>query len=252
MQTRSDPVTFDGVSKLYRLRETSTLKEYASRFILRRPLTQPFRALSDVSFSVRKGETLGIIGRNGHGKSTILKLIAGVTRPTAGSVTTIGRIAPLLELGTGFHPDLTGRENVYMNGCILGLTNRRISELYNRIVDFSELEEFIDTPVKRYSSGMYMRLAFAIAIHCEPDILVVDEGLAVGDAAFQEKCLRSFEETQSRGTTVILVSHNLALIETYCTRAIMLDHGRKAADGDAGDVVGMYRQILEGVGGVAV
>ena len=252
MPIRSDPVRFESVSKVYRLRETSTLKEYASRLLLRRNLTQSFYALRDVSFTVEKGETLGIIGRNGGGKSTVLKLIAGVTRPTAGTVSTAGRIAPLLELGTGFHPDLTGRENVYLNGCILGLTNRRISQLFDRIVEFSELEEFIDTPVKRYSSGMYMRLAFSVAIHCEPDVLVVDEGLAVGDAAFQEKCLRSFEETQNRGTTIVMVSHDLSLIESYCTRVILLDHGRRAAEGDPRQVVRLYRQTLEGVDGVVV
>ncbi len=242
MPTRSDPVSFEGVSKLYRLRESSTFKEYASRIVLRRSPAQPFYALRDLSFSVRKGETLGIIGRNGGGKSTVLKLIAGVTRPSAGTVSTIGRIAPLLELGTGFHPDLTGRENVYLNGCILGLSNRRVSQLYDQIVDFAEMAEFIETPVKRYSSGMYLRLAFAIAIHCEPDVLVVDEGLSVGDAAFQAKCLRSFEQVQSKGTTIVMVSHSMDLIEAYCTRAIMLEHGRKVAEGEPSQVVARYKQ----------
>jgi lipopolysaccharide transport system ATP-binding protein len=189
-------------------------------------------ALKDVSFTVEQGEVLGIIGRNGAGKSTLLKILSRVTAPTSGRIKVKGRIASLLEVGTGFHPDLTGRENIYLNGAILGMKREEIALKFDEIVDFAEVEKFIDTPVKRYSSGMYVRLAFAVAAHLEPEILVVDEVLAVGDAAFQKKCLGKIGEVAKVGRTVLFVSHNMSAITSLCTTAIILDCGRLSYGGD--------------------
>jgi lipopolysaccharide transport system ATP-binding protein len=183
-------------------------------------------ALKDVSFSVEQGETLGIIGRNGAGKSTLLKILSQVTAPTSGLVKIKGRIASLLEVGTGFHPDLTGRENTYLNGAILGMTKEEVNRKFDEIVDFSGIEKFIDTPVKRYSSGMYVRLAFAVAAHLEPEILVVDEVLAVGDAEFQKKCLGKMGDVASEGRTVLFVSHNMGAVEQLCGSGILLEQGK--------------------------
>jgi lipopolysaccharide transport system ATP-binding protein len=182
-------------------------------------------ALKDVSFTVQQGEVLGIIGRNGAGKSTLLKVLSRVTAPTSGKIKVMGRIASLLEVGTGFHPDLTGRENVYLNGAILGMDRKEIERKFDEIVDFSEVEKFIDTPVKRYSSGMYVRLAFAVAAHLDPEILLVDEVLAVGDAEFQKKCLGKMGDVAGEGRTVLFVSHNMGAISKLCKRAVMLNHG---------------------------
>jgi lipopolysaccharide transport system ATP-binding protein len=185
-----------------------------------------FWALSDVSFSVRPGQVLGIVGRNGAGKSTLLKILSRVTEPTCGEIRIRGRVASLLEVGTGFHPELTGRENVYLNGTILGMTRAEITRKFDEIVDFSGVEKFLDTPVKRYSSGMYVRLAFAVAAHLEPEILIVDEVLAVGDAQFQNKCLGKMRDvSQDAGRTVIFVSHNMAAVRGLCGMAMMLDAG---------------------------
>ncbi|RLC59317.1 MAG: ABC transporter ATP-binding protein [Chloroflexi bacterium] len=207
---------------------------------MRRAWGDEFRALEDVTFKVDRGETLGIIGRNGSGKSTALKLIAGVTAPSSGKVFVTGRVSPLIELGAGFHADLTGRENVHLNGSILGMSQREIDEQFDAIVEFAELQDFIDTPVKRYSSGMYVRLGFAVAVHSNPEVLLIDEVLSVGDAFFQEKCLARMHQFQVAGTTIILVSHSAEMITNFCERAIWLDHGRLAADGPAGQVVDEY------------
>ncbi len=199
-----------------------------------------FWALKDVSFDVQPGEVLGVIGRNGAGKSTLLKLLTRVTEPTAGEVVINGRVASLLEVGTGFHPELTGRENVYMNGTILGMKKREIDAKLDEIVAFSELEKFIDTPVKRYSSGMYVRLAFAVAAHLEPEILLVDEVLAVGDAAFQKKCLGKMGDVAKQGRTILFVSHNMASLLGLCTRGVLLKDGALAIQGDIEDVISHY------------
>jgi lipopolysaccharide transport system ATP-binding protein len=196
--------------------------------------------LQDVSFEVQPGEVVGIIGRNGAGKSTLLKVLSRITEPTAGRVQLRGRIGSLLEVGTGFHPELTGRENIYLNGAILGMTRREIARKFDAIVEFSEIERFIDTPVKRYSSGMYVRLAFAVASQLEPEILVVDEVLAVGDHAFQKKCFEKMKETGRLGYTVLVVTHDMHAVMRLCDRAVLLDAGRIVQDGDAQEVVHSY------------
>jgi len=197
-------------------------------------------ALQDVSFDVQRGEVLAVIGRNGAGKSTLLKILSRVARPTVGRAWIHGRVGSLLEVGTGFHPELTGRENIYLNGAILGMTKAGIDGKFDEIVAFAELEKFLDTPVKHYSSGMYMRLAFAVAAHLEPDILLVDEVLAVGDAAFQKKCLGKMGEVAKEGRTVLFVSHNMATIQRLCHSALLLDSGRMTACGTVSDVIQLY------------
>ena len=204
-----------------------------------------FYALNDVSFEVRKGEAVGIIGHNGAGKSTILKLISQVTGPTTGSIELNGRVASMLEVGTGFHPELSGRENIYMNGAILGMTKAEIDSKIEDIIDFSECRQFIDTPVKRYSSGMYIKLAFSVAAHLESEILIMDEVLAVGDAKFQEKSLGRMGDEAHGGRTVLYVSHNMNTIRTLCDRVIVLDHGRKVFDGDVEQGIGIYNGLKE-------
>lgn len=197
-------------------------------------------ALRDVSFQVEQGQVLGVIGRNGAGKSTLLKILSKVTAPTSGQIKMRGRIASLLEVGTGFHPELTGRENVYLNGAILGMSREEISKKFDEIISFSEVEKFVDTPVKRYSSGMYVRLAFAVAAHLDPEIMVVDEVLAVGDAAFQRKCLGKLSENAGEGRTILFVSHNMAAINRLCSRAVLLDKGELIADGSASEITARY------------
>lgn len=198
-------------------------------------------ALKDVNFEIRKGEAVGIIGRNGAGKSTLLKLLSKVTKPTTGNIYVNDRIASLLEVGTGFHPEMTGRENIYLNGAILGMTKREISRKFDEIVDFSGVERYIDTPVKRYSSGMYVRLAFAVAAHLESEILIVDEVLAVGDAEFQKKCLGKMGDvSKGEGRTVLFVSHNMAAVKTLCRTGIVLKNGTLLSAGDALDMVNLY------------
>lgn len=198
-----------------------------------------FDAVKNASFNVHKGEVVGIIGRNGSGKSTLLKIVAGVYKPTSGRVSVEGTVAPLIELGAGFHHELTGRENILLNGLLLGFSKREMQKREQRIIDFAEIGEFIDVPVKQYSTGMYMRLAFAVATEVDPDILVVDEILTVGDAAFQQKCfdrLEAFRESK----TILLVTHDMAQVVQYCDRAILLDQGRIVADGDPQDVTQLY------------
>ncbi len=197
-------------------------------------------ALKDINFTVEQGEVLGIIGRNGAGKSTLLKILSRVTAPTEGKIKVKGRVASLLEVGTGFHPDLTGRENIYLNGSILGMGRKEIDRKFDEIVDFAEVEQFIDTPVKRYSSGMYVRLAFAVAAHLEPEILVVDEVLAVGDAEFQKKCLGKMEDVAHKGRTILFVSHNMAAIISLCSRVAYIDTGNFVAVGNPNDIVQSY------------
>lgn len=199
-----------------------------------------FWALKDVSFDVKPGEVVGIIGRNGAGKSTLLKILSRITEPTTGEVSIRGRISSLLEVGTGFHPELTGRENIFLNGAILGMSRQEIRSKFDEIVTFSEVEKFLDTPVKRYSSGMYVRLAFAVAAHLDPEILIVDEVLAVGDAAFQAKCLGRIGRVAKEGRTVLFVSHNMGAIKSLCQRVIHLDGGRVLMDAEAGEVVTRY------------
>lgn len=202
--------------------------------------TEEFWALRDVSFEVKEGEVLGIIGRNGAGKSTLLKILSRITEPTTGQVRIRGRVASLLEVGTGFHPELTGRENIYLNGAILGMKKAEIKRKFDEIVVFAEVEKFLDTPVKRYSSGMYVRLAFAVAAHLEPEILVVDEVLAVGDHEFQKKCLNKMGEVAKTGRTIFFVSHSMAAIQRLCSRALVLDKGRITADSIPGQAISEY------------
>src|SRR5207248_4963444 len=204
-----------------------------------------FPALKGVSFAVPQGSTFGVIGRNGSGKSTALKLVAGITKPTTGVVRVRGRIAALIELGAGFHPEISGRENVFINGIMLGLTKQQIQARFDDIVEFAELREFIDAPVKTYSSGMYMRLGFAVAIHVDPDVLLVDEVLAVGDEAFTHKCLDKFAEFKRRGKTILLVTHSLTVVERFCDDAVWLDQGAVRADGDPRRVVDAYLTAVE-------
>jgi lipopolysaccharide transport system ATP-binding protein len=255
----STVISVENVSKAYQLGQIGggTLKEDFARWTAKlrgkpdpflkigeehhaRHMGDKFWALDDVSFEVKEGEVLGIIGRNGAGKSTLLKILSQVTTPTSGEVKIKGRIASLLEVGTGFHPELTGRENVFLNGAILGMTKAEIRKKFDEIVAFSEIEEFIDTPVKRYSSGMYVRLAFAVAAHLEPEILIVDEVLAVGDAKFQEKCLGKMEQDGKNGRTIIFVSHQLAAVQRLCTAGILFTLGRVSQQGGIGGVLERY------------
>lgn len=197
-------------------------------------------ALRDVSFEVKEGEVLGIIGRNGAGKSTLLKILSRITEPTSGCVRVRGRVSSLLEVGTGFHPELTGRENVYLNGTVLGMTKREIDQKFEEIVDFSDVEKFLDTPVKRYSSGMKVRLAFSVAAHLEPEILIIDEVLAVGDATFQKRCIDRMKTIASQGKTILFVSHNLDVVEQLCKRGVLLKSGKVLSQGPVGELVSCY------------
>jgi lipopolysaccharide transport system ATP-binding protein len=218
--------------------------------LFRRPEhEEAFWALKDVSFEVRQGEVLGLIGRNGAGKSTLLKILSRITRPTRGYATIRGRVGSLLEVGTGFHPELTGRENAFLNGAILGMSKREIAHKFDEIVAFAELEKFIDTPVKHYSSGMYVRLAFAVAAHLEPEILIVDEVLAVGDINFQKKCLGKMGDVARAGRTVVLVSHQLNQIRRLCQRVVWIDDGRIRQEGNAHGVVNAYEAAMSDNGG---
>jgi lipopolysaccharide transport system ATP-binding protein len=255
-------ISIENVSKAYRLGQIGggTLREDFARWwakLRRKPdpflkigeehharkMGEQFWALDDVSFKVKQGEVLGIIGRNGAGKSTLLKILSQVTTPTSGQIKIKGRIASLLEVGTGFHPELTGRENVFLNGAILGMTKAEIRKKFDEIVAFSEIEEFIDTPVKRYSSGMYVRLAFAVAAHLEPEILICDEVLAVGDAQFQKKCLGKMQDvSQRQGRTVLFVSHNMQAVEALCQRGVVLEAGRVKRSGLVREVLHQYME----------
>ena len=239
------------VSKIYRRygrrRQFATLKSAILQGSLISDLKadETFQALNDVSFNVPAGSTFGIIGRNGSGKSTMLKCVAGIAKPTSGTVRVKGRISALIELGAGFHPEISGRENVFINGIMLGLSKREIARRFDEIVEFAELKDFIDAPVKTYSSGMYMRLGFAVAIHVDPDVLLVDEVLAVGDESFAHKCLDKFGEFRRRGKTVLIVTHSLGLVERFCDEALWIDAGRVSGQGDPRRVVGAYITDVE-------
>lgn len=243
----TDPaVELRDVTKLYRRyayrRQFSTLKSALLKGSLAGDLdsSEVLRAVDRVSLTVAAGTTVGFVGRNGSGKSTLLKLVAGITRPTTGTVRVRGRISALIELGAGFHPEISGRENVFINGVMLGLTKGEIARRFEEIVEFAELEDFIDSPVKTYSSGMYMRLGFAVAVHVDPDVLLVDEVLAVGDEGFSLKCLDKFAEFKRRGKTIVLVTHGLGLVERYCDEAVWVDAGRIRGRGDPRRVVHAY------------
>ncbi len=239
----SDAIVFESVSKRFILPHELKQPRAASwwsRARRRGEWKETFWALRDVSFVIEKGESVGLVGVNGSGKSTILKLIVNILSPTSGRIRSHGRIAALLELGAGFHPDLSGRENVYLNGSILGLNRKEMDRIFDAVVDFAEMERFIDAPVKFYSSGMYMRLGFAIAVHVQPDILLVDETLAVGDQAFQAKCLTRIHEIKRQGVTILLVSHSLDAVSDLSTRALWMDQGRVREDGRVNHVVESY------------
>lgn len=239
-----------GVGKRFRLQQgrTGTLKGFMVDRLLRRGNPDAFWALRDVSFCVKQGEVLGIIGANGAGKSTLLSILAGTMFPTVGAVRTAGAISSLLELGAGFHPDLTGRENVYLYGATMGLTRAAMMRRMDAIIEFAGLRIFIDQPVKHYSSGMYVRLGFAVAVEVDPDILLIDEVLAVGDAVFQRKCLKQMAEFRARGKTMLIISHDLHAIQAISTRIIFLDHGRIMGDGDPARVVGDYETLMQSRG----
>lgn len=231
------------INKQFVLRHTRSLKE-ALVWLLRGrkgDLSKKFHALRDLSIDVEHGETVALLGLNGSGKSTLLKHISGVMLPDSGTVRTGGRVAGLIEVGAGFHPDLSGRDNVYLNGAILGMTEAQIKEKFDSIVEFAEIGEFIDTEVKFYSSGMYLRLAFSVAVHTDPDVFLVDEILAVGDEPFQKKCLAKIKELAAAGKTLIVVSHDLDLVAHVCERGVLLEHGSVVMDGPVGDVISRLR-----------
>lgn len=237
---------FSHISKRYAIRQEADVDTSRNPIVrkiqnLRRP-ARDFWAVRDVSFEVERGETLGIIGHNGAGKSTVLKMLANVTTPTSGEITINGRLSALIEVGSGFHPELTGRENIYLNGSILGMRRREITEKLDRIVDFADIRQFLDTPVKRFSSGMYVRLGFSIAAHLDPDILLLDEVLAVGDAPFQAKCLQRITELKQAGTTIVFISHDLGAVERICSRVILMRRGEIAANGTAREVIAEYQR----------
>lgn len=234
-------IKFENVTKQFSLLSHKTFKEFFPALIKGENTSNSFIALDNISFSIKKGDCVGIIGPNGSGKSTILKLIAGVMSPSSGKVHVHGRVSPLIELGAGFHFELSGRENIYLNGSILGLSRKEIDANYQSIVDFSELWEFIDQPVKRYSSGMYMRLAFSIAVHVKPEILLVDEILAVGDTEFQQKCFKRMEEFKKQGVTIIFVSHDLPQIKKFCNTGIYLNHHKIQISGSISQVCQKYQ-----------
>ena len=249
-QTAEHAIELSNVTKIYRRysgRQFATLKSALLQRSILRDLNpnETFPALKDVSFTVAKGMTYGVIGRNGSGKSTALKVVAGITKPTSGTVNVRGRISALIELGAGFHPEISGRENVFINGIMLGMTKREIARRFDEIVEFAELQQFIDAPVKTYSSGMYMRLGFAVAIHVDPDVLLVDEVLAVGDEGFTHKCLDKFAEFRRLGKTILLVTHSLGLVERFCDEALWLDEGSVKGQGDPRRVVDAYLAAVE-------
>jgi len=252
----STVIKVENLSKSYILRHQNVERYTALRDVITNkaksifkqkssfPSKEKFWALKDVSFEVKQGDRLGIIGRNGAGKSTLLKILSRIVTPTIGRITIDGRVASLLEVGTGFHPELTGRENIFLNGSILGMSKFEIKNKFDEIVAFSEIENFLDTPVKRYSSGMYVRLAFAVAAHLEPDILIVDEVLAVGDAAFQKKSLGKMKDVSGEGRTIIFVSHNMEAVQKLCTKGIFLDSGQLIQNGAIDSVVKKYLDVF--------
>jgi len=245
-------IEFENVVQRFRIirERPDTLREAFSKlFRHREPGFYDFQALKGVSFRIGAGESVGIIGRNGSGKSTLLKIIAGVYQPSSGKVTVRGKVAALIELAAGFHPELTGRENIVLNGLLLGLTRREIREKEDAILEFAGVGDFIDSPVKQYSSGMFMRLGFAVAVQVEPEILLMDEIFSVGDAAFQMKCLQRIDEFRDQGRTTVLVSHSMAAVRLHCRRVLLIDRGKLVADGTPDEVIPQYYQLqgeLEG------
>jgi ABC-type polysaccharide/polyol phosphate transport system ATPase subunit len=235
-------IRFEDVSVLYRVprERVSGIKEYAVRWLQRRLKYEEFWALESISFAVPRGEVFGVIGRNGAGKSTMLKVMARVLHPTRGRVVMRGKIAPLLELGAGFHPELTGRENVHLNSALLGYSRKQVLDLFPAILDFAEIGDFIDAPLRTYSTGMVARLGFSVATCLRPDILLVDEVLSVGDSSFQEKCIRRMNEFQQQGTTIVIVSHSMQTVQSFCSRALLLDHGKMVIVGDVAEVIQHY------------
>lgn len=242
-QAKNIVIKCQNLSKIYNLQKQKTFKEFLPAFFSGKTLKNKLVALKELNFQLEKGESLAIIGANGSGKSTLLKLIAAVTQPTKGQFEVHGKIAPLIELGAGFHPELTGKENVYLNGSILGIKNKEMNRLYPSIVAFAELEAFMDQPIKHYSSGMYMRLAFSVAVAETPDILLLDEILAVGDLSFQKKCLTKLAEFQKKDATLIMVNHNLTQVSQYCHKGLLLKEGQQIYFGDIQQAIGLYENM---------
>ena len=243
----TDPVIrLENVTQRFRVihERPDTVRELFSKIFRHRSSYHDFEAVKNVSFDVPHGQAVGIIGRNGSGKRTLLKIIAGVYRPSKGTVTVNGSLAPLIELGAGFHHELTGRENILLNGLLMGYSKRDMMERQQAIIEFADVGEFIDAPVKQYSSGMYMRLAFAVAIEVDPQILVLDEILAVGDMGFQQKCFQRIRRFRESGKTILLVTHSMAVVEEHCDRAILIDHGSIIVDGRADEAIATYRTLL--------
>ncbi|MGA2370388.1 MAG: ABC transporter ATP-binding protein [Candidatus Korobacteraceae bacterium] len=243
----TDPVIrLENVTQRFRVihERPDTVRELFSKLFRNRSSYHDFEAVKNVSFDVPHGQAVGIIGRNGSGKSTLLKIIAGVYRPTKGTVTVNGTLAPLIELGAGFHHELTGRENILLNGLLMGYSKREMLDRQQAIIDFADIGEFIDAPVKQYSSGMYMRLAFAVAIEVDPQILVLDEILAVGDMGFQAKCFERIRRFRESGKTILLVTHNMDNVEEHCERALLVDHGSIITDGSPDEAIAMYKSLL--------
>ncbi len=245
MQNNGSAISFENVHKYFYFQHQKTLKEFVQALFVQRKTLERVHALKDVSFNIKKGESVGVIGRNGAGKSTLLKIMAGVSSQTTGKVAVNGRVVPLLELGAGFHPELTASENIYLNGVILGLKEKYIDNILKDIINFAEISEFIDVPVKYFSSGMYMRLAFSVAIFVEPEILLVDEILSVGDVAFRRKCLKKMMEFKNKGVTIIFVSHDLKTVESFCDRSIYLKDGGVQYDGDVKTALKLYQDVLD-------
>lgn len=235
-------IQFGNVSKSFMLQHQRTIKEFFHAAVKKNKTIEVVQALKNLTFTIHQGESVAVMGKNGAGKSTLLKLIAGVSAPTTGNMEIYGKIAPMIELGAGFHPELTGRENIFLNGVILGLKEKQVEQKFDDIVGFSELADFIDMPVKYYSSGMYMRLAFSVAVSVEPDILLVDEILAVGDEGFQRKCLKKMREFQQQGVTTILVTHHSAQASQFCQRLIYLEKGEILFDGPVEKGLAVYDQ----------
>lgn len=239
----ANAIEIKNVNKQFVLRHTRSMKEAVIWLAKGRKgdLSEKFHALKDVSLDIQQGETVALLGLNGSGKSTLLKHISGVMLPDSGSVRTAGRVAGLIEVGAGFHHDLSGRDNIYLNGAILGMSEQQINDRFDSIVEFSEIGQFIDTEVKFYSSGMYLRLAFSVAVHTDPEVFLVDEILAVGDEPFQRKCLQKIKELADEGRTLVVVSHDLDLVSKICKRGVLLEHGTLVMDGAVEDVVGHMR-----------
>ena len=246
MSTTSIPIRLENITQRFRViqERPDTLRELFAKFFRHESHYRDFDAVKNVSFDVPHGQMLGLIGRNGSGKSTLLKIIAGVYRPTAGKVEVTGSLAPLIELGAGFHHDLTGRENILLNGLLMGYSKRQMLEREERIIEFAEIGDFIDSPVKQYSSGMYMRLAFSVATEIDPDILLIDEILAVGDAPFQQKCVQRMRNFRQAGKTIVFVSHSMDQVARLCDRAILIDQGTIMADGPPEEVIAVYQSSM--------